>query len=455
MVSLGPLLGTTPNFGFNLVNFDWVAWHDYDRENWTVIDALLAAFIGINNVSGQWANNTSYLVGQRVVDGDDGTIWEVLVAHTSAVAGTFVADRTANPGFWQTISPYTPIYKGIWANNTIYSKSDFVSDPNRYFIANTTHTSNAAGTVDNDIANWDTLIDLTAWSANLANTNALVNANILDIATNTGNIATNTGNIGTNTINIATNVTDIATNATNIGAITSDSNANIISKAVDYPILPADLVGYDSLIILVDASLATRNITYPAPADYLGKTILIIADVDPAGNSVITKLSGGTERHTSYAKGDFIKGISDGVNDNLLDEKVTIEGKIAKTAYMAIPGSTTLNPFNADIAVISNVGGLFDAVTNFRLETTASYKVEINYGIVTSYVYVYPSPNHNGTNIFIPSNSSATGIFVIDMLAGEYIAPDVIDPTATAGNFYGNVNKKESFFSWRVLGRIR
>lgn len=181
MTSLGPLLGTTSNYGFNLVNFDWSAWHDYEHENWTVIDALLAAFIGINNVAGQWANNTSYTVGQRLVDGDDGTIWEVLVAHTSAASGTFAADRTANPTYWQSISPYTPIYKGAWANSVTYTKSDFVSDGYRYFIAAATHTSNAGGSIDDDISNWETLVDVSTavtactdaqTAAELAETNA-------------------------------------------------------------------------------------------------------------------------------------------------------------------------------------------------------------------------------------------------------------------------------------------
>ena len=109
--------------------------------------------------------------------------------------------------------------------------------------------------------------------------------------------------------------------AVEFAAPTSASGFNIISKAIDYPILPADLVGYIGLIVLVDASAADRTITLPAPADYSGKTIQVIADVDPAGFSVITNKSGGTEWHTGVAKNDHIKVASNGTKETVLDHK--------------------------------------------------------------------------------------------------------------------------------------
>jgi len=232
-----------------------------------------------------------------------------------------------------------------------------------------------------------------------------------------------------------------------------DKTINIISTAVNYPIVAGDL-SLSGTIIEGDATLGNITVTLPTIAELNGKIVTVIADVDPAGNALITNKSTGTELHTSYAKGDFLAVTSNGVKYILLDERVTIEGKIAKTAYLVILAGTTVNPFNADMAVMSNVGGLFDAVTNFRLETTASYKVEINYGVVTD-LYSKVSPNHNGTNLLTSTVKPTTGLFVIDMLAGEYIAPEVVNQTGTNGSFYGNVNKKESFFSWRVLGRIR
>ncbi|MCI0557535.1 MAG: hypothetical protein MN733_03490 [Nitrososphaera sp.] len=48
-----------------------------------------------------WANNTAYSVGDRVLDEIKDEVFICLVAHTSAVSGTFEADRTANPTLWE------------------------------------------------------------------------------------------------------------------------------------------------------------------------------------------------------------------------------------------------------------------------------------------------------------------------------------------------------------------
>ncbi len=239
---------------------------------------------------------------------------------------------------------------------------------------------------------------------------------------------------------------------------TSALGANVISKAVDYPILPADLVGYDSLIVLVNASAATRNITYPAPADYLNKTILVIADVDPAGNSVVTKLSGGTEHHTGYAKGDFIKGTSDGVNDNILDEKVTAYGIVYKTADQAVAVSTTANGFSTNISVGSNIGGLFDSVVNFRLDMSSDCKIKIMYGKQSQSARLSPNPSITGTNkfTFAINLGNATNSFELDVLSTDYIRPDLTNSdNVNIWNMFGNAGKTGSFFSWRVIERLR
>jgi len=452
MASLGPLKGTTSNFGFNLVNFDWVAWHDYERENWTVIDALLASFIGINNVSGQWANNTAYLVGKRVVDSDDGTIWEVLIAHTSAAAGTFAVDRAANPTFLQTISPYTPIYKGVWANNVIYSKSDFVSDPNRYFIANTTHTSPGGGTIDNDLGNWDILIDLTTWSANLANTDAAVAANTLDIATNTANIATNV-------TNIATNVTNIATNAVDIAAITSVAGANIISTAVNYTILPADLTDYDSLVVLVDTSTASRSITLPTPANYTNKTIHVIANVITSNRKVTTKKSGGGELHTGYAKGDFISLISDGTNDIILDEYVTVYGQLSKTADQALAPGVYANIFAADYSEDDDIGKWYDAVTNHRLDIGFDCRIQIIFvSVIAALFNITPILYKNGVAVVDNGLNDAglLNVHELDVLSTDALQFYYMNNHGTITyNVRGNAGKTRTRVIWRVIKRLR
>ncbi len=92
----------TPNFGFNLIDFDSVTWHDDEYDNWRELDALLAAYIAAPNFVGMWANSITYTVGQQVADAVDGQVYECLVEHTSVASPTlFSADRTANPTFWE------------------------------------------------------------------------------------------------------------------------------------------------------------------------------------------------------------------------------------------------------------------------------------------------------------------------------------------------------------------
>jgi hypothetical protein len=52
-----------------------------------------------------WANNTAYVVGNRRMDTTDRSYWKCAVAHTSAAAGTFAADRAAHPTFWTVDLP--------------------------------------------------------------------------------------------------------------------------------------------------------------------------------------------------------------------------------------------------------------------------------------------------------------------------------------------------------------
>ncbi len=95
------LFGLTTNYNFKLIDFDVATWHDDEYDNWRSVDGLLTAFFGDIGFTGVWANSTAYTVGQRAVDEVDGKVYEVLIAHTSAAAGLFSADRTTNPTFWE------------------------------------------------------------------------------------------------------------------------------------------------------------------------------------------------------------------------------------------------------------------------------------------------------------------------------------------------------------------
>jgi hypothetical protein len=58
-----------------------------------------------------WKNNYPYAVDMKACDAVSNTAsWQVVVAHTSAAAGTFAADRAANPSYWTSITPVmTPV----------------------------------------------------------------------------------------------------------------------------------------------------------------------------------------------------------------------------------------------------------------------------------------------------------------------------------------------------------
>lgn len=80
----GPLAGETINYSFNLSNFDWVTWHQYEWDNWIQVDALLQTAIGFLNIKGIWAPNVDYIAGQSVYDPDDVTeLYLCLQTHTS------------------------------------------------------------------------------------------------------------------------------------------------------------------------------------------------------------------------------------------------------------------------------------------------------------------------------------------------------------------------------------
>ena len=160
-----PANDTTTNFKFNLTEFDKIPWHTEEHNNWHIIDALLARYIAIGSVQGAWENAIAVTVGSRYIDTDTDTIFEVLVAHTTASTGTFAADRTANDSYWTSISVDVSA-KGTYAQGTAYNPNDFVIQGDRYGVVQTTYTSDSTqATVilsyDLDVTNGNivTLID--------------------------------------------------------------------------------------------------------------------------------------------------------------------------------------------------------------------------------------------------------------------------------------------------------
>src|SRR5262245_9001102 len=79
-----------------------------------------------------WANGTAYTVGTKVTDPVDTTSWNCAVAHTSAAAGTFAADRAAHPTYWTST---TAVPLGDPSRKPVVSAFEFVSGQTQRMFA--------------------------------------------------------------------------------------------------------------------------------------------------------------------------------------------------------------------------------------------------------------------------------------------------------------------------------
>jgi len=95
------MVSFTTNLRLHVPAFDQDPWDEDVNDNWYTLDATVAKFFGVANLTGVWKNATPYAYGQSAVDFADGSIWTCNIAHTSAaVPTTFAEDRLANPGYW-------------------------------------------------------------------------------------------------------------------------------------------------------------------------------------------------------------------------------------------------------------------------------------------------------------------------------------------------------------------
>lgn len=96
---------TTTHFGLNIPDFNTAPWHDEMNDNFIILDTLIAKLMGITNFKGIWKNSTAFVIGEKVIDDVDASMYECLVDHTSAASPTtFSADRAANPLNWETVN---------------------------------------------------------------------------------------------------------------------------------------------------------------------------------------------------------------------------------------------------------------------------------------------------------------------------------------------------------------
>jgi hypothetical protein len=140
------VLSYTTNYGFRLVDFSSVPWHDDEYANWRLVDALIASSLSIPTITGTWANSTVYAVGNRLYDAVNPNIYECQIAHTSpALPTTFLTDRTNNPGRWSLVT-IGMVWKGQWVTATSYKVGDLVFQAGSTYMCKVDHVSNVFAT---------------------------------------------------------------------------------------------------------------------------------------------------------------------------------------------------------------------------------------------------------------------------------------------------------------------
>lgn len=155
---VGSIKRTTPNYALRIPVFDSPGWGREVERNFDILDSALFAASGLAITSGLWTNATTYTVGERVVDPDLGGVYACLVGHTSAATGTFAADRTANPTYWEAYDT-TIIWRGNWANATEYFVNDIIQDGYKFGIAIANFTSDTSYANDVSDGNIVTFFD--------------------------------------------------------------------------------------------------------------------------------------------------------------------------------------------------------------------------------------------------------------------------------------------------------
>lgn len=151
----------TPNYNFQLPDFDQRFWHDEMRRILKGFDSVLAKYVAVGNVKGVWSSNTAYNLGDVIVDEDVGNLYECAVNHVSANTGSFADDRIMRPSYWINAS-ITNRYRGAWASGIEYRAGDFVVSGNKYAVATQLFTSGTTFASDAAAGRFETLIDLTA-----------------------------------------------------------------------------------------------------------------------------------------------------------------------------------------------------------------------------------------------------------------------------------------------------
>jgi microcystin-dependent protein len=217
----------TTTLRLNKPDFRDPGWSPLVNDNFDNIDRAIAAAMAGANFE-PWANNTHWDEGQIAIDVQTtpSSYWICNVSHTSAVSPTtFAADRAAHPTYWTAfLFSYRP--RGAWTHDTQYLLNDIVYDTTLGItgICKNAHVSNHAGTINDDAANWDYIVNLPTslpaaqisydpTTSGLGVTNVQAAIDSVDATNDTQNtrLTSLESSRTTDEANIATNTTDIST----------------------------------------------------------------------------------------------------------------------------------------------------------------------------------------------------------------------------------------------------
>ena len=245
----GAVSGTTTNYNLSLINYDFPTWYGYAWDNLRIIDGVMGSLLIITQFGGLWTNAATYVVDDVVVDADDGLMYVCLVGHTAASTGTFSADRTSNPTYWDSFSTVN----GVAINSDVAAVAAITAD-----VTTVAGISSDVTTVAGVSADVTTLAgissDITTVVGNEANistvagidsdvtTVASINTNVTAVAGNESDITivagidsdvTTVAGVSTDVTTVATNITDVSTVATNITDVTNFSDVYYGPNATD------------------------------------------------------------------------------------------------------------------------------------------------------------------------------------------------------------------------------
>ncbi len=138
------IYGYTKHYKLIKPEYDTDTWHDYEYNNLDTIDAVLSSIFASGNWKGFWANNTTYFVGDVVIDKSQSQMYQVLVAHTTDAHSSFHGYRSANPSYYQEWNANK--LARDWANKT----DGFITDLNVTDYSSKAYAIGGTGTETNN-----------------------------------------------------------------------------------------------------------------------------------------------------------------------------------------------------------------------------------------------------------------------------------------------------------------